>query len=135
MCFASSDIKEKIATEPIICYKAGFKKVFGLVFRSYFHRYFYIKGIKPRKIRLRPEFRKFSSGTGCYIIINEGYHSYEFLDYAIEHYGIGLSFAEFVIPKGANYYESSNIYVSSQIIFKRICTTKEILATNPKQNV
>jgi len=112
MCFYSTDVKKRIASIDIVCYKTG--KSWG----------FLRKKLKSEYRRFQYRFNKcYSTELGITdkyskaISIDSGFHSYRYIHMLIFHH---TAFnVKCVIPKGATYYENSGEYVSNQIIIKK----------------
>lgn len=104
-----------VAKKDIVCYK-----ILGEG-RSYYYDYKYINNYKQPEVKLIVRTK-----YGHELFIDEGYHSYKSKSIAkqwVPGYSQCLkyySIVEFIIPKGATYYENDSEYVSSTIIRKRI---------------
>jgi hypothetical protein len=109
MCFYSEDVKKKIATKNIVCYKTG--KSWGFLRKKFKSEY------KNFKYRFNKCYSTELGITGSKAIwIDSGFHSYRY-----EHmlYYYSPFNVKCIIPKGATYYENSGEYVSNQIIIKK----------------
>lgn len=145
MCWVNKwEAHKKIAKEDMIVYKVVLDN--NNVIASYYKNYMYLIGKLNPKVEL--EAIKNSSiidpDTVTYVI-SKGYHSYRHKlkfdkDYQVI-WGINIYYrslncciATCIIPKGSEYYESSDgQVVSNQLIIKEVSPTiKELLSKHEK---
>lgn len=118
MCLilTTDELEPLVAEEDIEVYKSEAKSfLFGLLCKSSYYNFLYLKGKKTKRVRIKLEYSSFSTFPS----IHKGYHAYLESHNLIENAeNLGYNLYVFVIPKGTLYYKSDNYVAAEQIIYK-----------------